>query len=457
MVRRTFVSLCVLVALFASAGSASAVLPNVPSSSFAPAEECGCHAALLTQWSTSMHAKAITDPLYLYKLEQANKATDGALGPFCNGCHTPIGVMSGEAIGADMSKASAVAKEGVTCDFCHQIKGTAGPLGNTSVDITADAVKRAQFKDAVSPAHATEYSAFHETAEFCGNCHNVDHPVNGMHLEATYTEWKEGSYSKDGIKCQDCHMTPGPGVTKPNPGKAAAMGPEREHIYTMTFVGGNAGLGDPVLAEQRLQAAATLDLAIEDVVAAGSKAALKTTITNVGAGHYLPTGLTEFRQMWLEVKATDAAGTELLSARRDFGTVLKDDTGKFPVQLWEAVGVQSDDRIPPKQSTSNDFQFDMADGPVTVTAALYYRSATEEVAKAAGVEIPTTTMVSATKTVYASAEQKAEGPAEDPEAETGEGDDRGAGSILIWVIGVVVLVAAAVGTYLLMSRTQKAA
>lgn len=456
MVRRSLVPLCALVLLLAFSGSAYAVLPNVPSASFAPAAECGCHAGLLTQWSPSMHAKAITDPLYLYKLGEANKATDGALGSFCNGCHTPIGVMSGEAIGADMSKASDVAKEGVTCDFCHQIKGTAGPLGNTSVDITADAVKRAQLKDAVSPAHGTEYSAFHESAEFCGNCHNVDHPVNGMHLEATYTEWREGPYSKDGIVCQDCHMTPGPGVTKPNPGKAAAMGPEREHIYTMTFVGGNAGLGDPVLAEQRLQAAATLDLAIEDVVAAGSKAALTTTITNVGAGHYLPTGLTEFRQMWLEVKATDAAGTELLSARRDFGTVLKDANGKYPVELWEATGVQSDDRIPPKESASNDYEFDMADGPVTVTAALYYRSATEEVAKAAGVELPTTTMVSATKTVYASAEQKAEGPAEDPEAED-EGDDRGAGSILIWVIGVVVLIAAAVGTYLLMSRTKKAA
>ncbi len=143
MVRRSIVSLGALVALFAFSGSAYAVLPNVPSASFAPAAECGCHAGLLTQWTTSMHAKAITDPLYLYKLGEANDATDGALGPFCNGCHTPVGVMSGEAIGSDLSKVSDVAKEGVTCDFCHQIKGTAGPLGNTSVDITADAIKRA--------------------------------------------------------------------------------------------------------------------------------------------------------------------------------------------------------------------------------------------------------------------------------------------------------------------------
>lgn len=248
-------------------------------------------------------------------------------------------------------------------------------------------------------------------------------------------------------------MTPGPGVTKPNPGKAAAMGPEREHIYTMTFAGGNVGLGDAVLAEERLQAAATLDLAIEEVVAAGSKAALTTTVTNVGAGHYLPTGLTEFREMWLEVTAQDAAGKELLSERRSFGTVLKDANGKFPVQLWEAVGVQSDDRIPPKESTSNDYEFDMADGPVTVTAALYYRSATEEVATAAGVEIPTTTMASVTKTVYASAEQKAEGPA-DAEAD-GEGAAQ-SGFPWILVIGVAVMFVAAAGTYFLMSRTKKA-
>lgn len=396
-------------------------LPSLASDKFQPVIGCGCHAGLLDQWRTSMHSKAVTDPLYLYKLEEGDKATNGALGPFCNSCHAPVGVMSGELTGLDQSKMSEVSAQSISCDFCHQVAGTEGPIGNVSVKMQADGTKRAQFDDAVSPSHATAFSAFHTSAEFCGNCHNVDHPGNGMHLEATYSEWKASQYAKDGIVCQDCHMTPGPGVTKPNPGKAAAMGPEREHIYTMTFTGANAGLGDAELAEANLKAAATLELDSDDVVAPGSPVALKTTITNVGAGHYLPTGLTEVRQMWLDVKAVDETGKELLAKRHEFGTVLKDKDGKYPVELWDAVGIQSDDRIAPLESVTDEYELPMTEGPVTVTATLNYRSAPEEMASKAGVEIPTTVMASVTKTVYASAEQKADAAKESSGGVSGGG------------------------------------
>lgn len=196
-------------------------------------------------------------------------------------------------------------------------------------------------------------------------------------------------------------MTPGPGVIKPREGKAAAGGPVREHVPMMTFAGANVGLGDAARAEERLQSAARLDLRVPEIVE-GGEVAVQTTITNIGAGHYLPTGLTDMRQMWLEVTATDADGAEIMKERRDFGTVLKDAAGNYPVYLWDAVGVQSDDRIPPRESTSNEYTFAMAEGAVTVKAALYYRTCSEEVAKKAGVEIPTTTMAEVTKTVYSS-------------------------------------------------------
>jgi hypothetical protein len=381
-----------------------------------------------------MHAKALSDPLYKLKLEEADKATNGALGPFCNACHGPVAVMAGEIEGVDQSRLSDVGAEGVTCDFCHQVTGTSGQIGNTSVVLKADGTKRAQLRDPVAP-HPAAYSAFHETAEFCGNCHNVDHPGNGMHLEATYTEWKEGPYAAEGIVCQDCHMTPGPGVTKPNPGTAAGGGPQRPHIYTMTFAGGNVGLGDAALAEERLKAAATLDLQVPEIVASGS-VPVKVTITNSGAGHYLPTGLTEVRQMWLEVVATDADGTELLRERRDFGSVLRGADGKFPVELWEAVAFERDDRIPPRQSTSNEYAFNMASGPVSVTATLYYRSCSEEMAKKAGVEIPTTTMARVERAVYVSAQQMVEA-----RASKDAGGESSARTTLAWVLGALIVVA----------------
>lgn len=442
-VRRIVCTGVLMFAVFASASTAFA-LPQIPSSAFQPAAGCGCHAALVEQWRVSMHAQALTDPLFVLKRDEADKATNGALGPFCDACHSPVAIMSGENKSGTLSD---VAIESVGCDMCHQVTGTDGPLGNVSLAFDADGTKRAQFADAKSPVHATAYSKAHESAEFCGNCHNVDHPGNGMHLEATYTEWKNGPYAKEGIICQDCHMTPGPGVTKPNPGRAAAMGPEREHIYTMTFVGGNVALGDAERAEERLKAAAQLDVEVEDIVSAGQTVAITTTITNIGAGHYLPTGLTEVREMWLEVTANDAAGTELLKERRTFGTVLKDASGKFPVELWDAVGIQSDDRIPPRESTSDAYDFTMADGPVTVTAALYYRSAPEEMAKKAGVEVPTTTMASVTKTLYTSADQQAT-------AAEQESPSPAAAFPWIWVVAVLMLVAGVAGG-LLASHLKK--
>lgn len=395
-----FVIICVAIALIPSAALA---LPSMPSSLFSASSGCGCHAAFADQWSVSMHAKALTDPIYLYELKLGEEATGGALGPFCNACHSPIGVMGGELTSLDQSKVSPVGMEGVTCDFCHQVSGTAGDVvGNTSTAVTGDGVKLGPIADPQQgTAHEAAYSEFHRSAEFCGNCHNVNHPGNNMPLEATYTEWKNGPYAAEGVVCQDCHMTPGPGVIKPREGKAAASGPVREHVPLMTFAGANAGLGDSARAEERLRSAAKLDLRVPEIVESG-EVAIQTTITNVGAGHYLPTGLTDMRQMWLEVTATDAEGTELMKERRDFGTVLKDAAGNYPVYLWDAVGVQSDDRIPPRESTSNEYSFPMAEGAVTVKATLYYRTCSEEVAKKAGVEIPTTTMAEVTKTVYSS-------------------------------------------------------
>jgi hypothetical protein len=349
-----------------------------------------------------MHAKALEDPIYQYELGLAIEASDGELAPFCNGCHAPVAVMSGELSGQDFSGLSAASRSAVFCDFCHQVTGRTGDRpGNSSYELASpDGTKRAQLDDAKSPYHETAYSAFHESAEFCGNCHDVFHPVNGLQLEATYTEWSEGPYAAEGIVCQDCHMTPGPGVTKPNPGKAAAFAPERQHIYWMTFAGGNVALGDAILAEERLQAAAEIDLVVPQELEPGATGQVDVTVTNVGAGHYIPTGLTEFRQMWLEVTATGSDGESQLIGEHRYGLELADEQGNHPVPLWEAVSIAVDDRIPPRESVSYSYDLTMpSDGRVDIDATLYYRSVSEEVADAAGVDVPTTTMVSASQVI----------------------------------------------------------
>lgn len=148
--------------------------------------------------------------------------------------------------------------------------------------------------------------------------------------------------------------------------------------------------------------------------------------------------------MWLEVKATDPSGKEYLNERRDFGTILESEDGSSPAEMWDAYKIKSDDRIPPKESTSNDYTFTMPEGPVTVTATLYYRSAPEELAQAAGVDVPTTTMVTTTKSAYSDENQKLA-------AQSGEAPaDENTSDFPVWAFGLIAAGVVLVGLLILL-------
>ena len=360
----------------------------------------GCHGIIHSEWEGGMHSLAEIDPFYKKEAEMASAETDGALDTYCARCHTPIGVVSGELPPVDGSKLSEIAKRGVQCDFCHTVSGSAG-IGNAKFILTPGETKWGPFSDSVSPYHWTEYSDLHTKAEFCGMCHNVNHPTNDLPLEATYTEWKEGPYSEEGVQCQDCHMTPGITKFEANPGKAASMGPRRDHLYTHYAVGGNAFitdiLGDTThrdMAIERLQSAATLVVDAPRSAEAGDTVTIDVSITNSGAGHMLPTGLTEMRQMWLDVTATDGDGNQLYrSGALDedgkidvavvvYHTVLGDADGNATSKMWLAESILSDHRIAPRETAVEEHTFTIPEGakdPVTISAKLQYRSAPQAI------------------------------------------------------------------------------
>lgn len=340
----------------------------------------------------------------------AGQETNGLTDGFCARCHVPIGVLKGEIPPADGSKLSEISTRGIQCDFCHTVNASTG-IGNGAYVSSPGKIKRGPFDDSTSPYHETAYSDIHtKGSEFCGMCHDVTHPINEKPIERTYTEWKESPYNtgnpETSINCQDCHMRQKPGMPstgsteRPNlPGRAAPGGPERENIYTHYFAGGNALLPGILgsedhnsLAIERLKSAAQIDIITPEKVVTGENAVVQVKVTNIGAGHKLPTGLTEAREIWLDVGVKDAKGNEIYrSGALDkegnvdtnaviYRTVLGDASGNPTLKVWAADHVISDTRIPPKGYSVEKYDFLLpvsAQGPLTVEAKLYYHTASQ--------------------------------------------------------------------------------
>ncbi len=371
---------------------------KITSDMFDPPELCGsCHIKIFKQWKGSMHSNAWRDPIYRAVLKKASESTEGMVDKLCIGCHSPVGLVTGEASvsGENMSY---VSKQGVHCSFCHNVSDTTG-LGNGAFVLTPELHGRrlvfGPFKDAKSTFHDTAYSELHTKSEFCGQCHNVSHPFNQMPIERTYDEWKDSWYAGQNIQCQDCHMTIGPGVNK-RAGTATPFSKKREQIYTHYFIGGNVMvpkmLGSALhskQAEQLLQAAATIEILRKKSLREQQMETITVKVTNVGAGHKLPTGFPEGREMWIDFKITDAEGVLFYQLgkienglteknTKSFKVTLGDKDGNIvDLKLWEADRVLYDTRIPAKGYSLVDYQFMIPSGlksPLTISADLNYWS-----------------------------------------------------------------------------------
>lgn len=360
--------------------SSSALAAEFTAADFTGDAYCrGCHSALHEQWQTSMHAKAYSDEVYRKTVEIAISDLGGIENPdavaiqaFCLSCHTPIGTLIG-----DIPPKSQIAASGINCDFCHTIEEMKG-IGNAAYVNSPGNVKRGPFVDAISPSHDTTLSTLHTQSEFCGGCHDVYHPTNGLPLEQTYTEWKNGPYPAENVQCQHCMM----GQIKN--AQDAVNGPKRPLIFGHVFAGGNFTLGNRDEALKRLRSAATITIKTDKQDAKpGDKIKIDATLTNSGAGHKLPTGLTEARDMRLVISAVDEAGKSTEIFEEKFGTILEDATGKHDgtVQVWRAVKIFSDNRLAPRESKTYTNTFAIpskAAGRYTFTATLKYRSASQE-------------------------------------------------------------------------------
>jgi hypothetical protein len=152
---------------------------------------CGlCHQDKYKQWSTSIHAQAMSNGLagqLGWTSEQNREA--------CLGCHTP---RSEEWAMWGAHGASAMDDiHGIDCAGCHvRHHQRFGP------------------RDVADTPHGkVEGLALFKHSEFCMRCHQFPPGqgtiLNGKPLENTYNEWRASRYSAAGQTCQSCHMPAG--------------------------------------------------------------------------------------------------------------------------------------------------------------------------------------------------------------------------------------------------------
>lgn len=405
-------------------------------------ETCGdCHSAIYGQWKNSMHGLAHDDPVYLavstYLLKELTDADEVSEGESCVKCHTPVGYVSGypTKTSDDRSKIAPIAAKGIQCDYCHSATGATKMENNALVldpgnGENKPGIKRGPFKDSHSDFHESAFSDFHTQSEICGTCHNVSHVSFGTKLETTYDEWANGPYNspdeKKRITCQGCHMVQRPKIpatgSSPRPynrGSAADDGPVRDHVFTHFFVGGNSAVptsfGDKhkgKMAFERLQNSATLTLNTTRL----AKGKLGITITNSGAGHNLPTGLTDVRQMWLDIRILDGNNKVVYSSGQldkngvipngsiIYNTIFGDGNGQPVSNIAKAREILKDKRIPPLESANEEVSFTKAKAKkLTIRVRLQYRSAPQELLDAVlgkgKIVLPVITMEQIEKTV----------------------------------------------------------
>jgi hypothetical protein len=309
--------LLVLTAVALDPGSAFAADPR-------PARFCSsCHQNQVKEWQSSSMAGSWTNPVFQAFLEDAKKDLGASIQMDCVSCHAPLGYVTG-----DLKMEDPKSREGVTCNFCHnvsEVEVSPRPASYTW-DASDPLLMRGPYKEAdAAAAHGSVYSELFTKSDFCASCHWYDRGP-GVPIEATHAQWKSSRAAASGVTCQSCHM-------KPSRGKAALIAQRtRDQVWSHAFPGAHSdSLPDSVAA----------------VAAAVEGGRLKLTVTNRQGGHSLPGGGGSFRWITLDVIYRNASGKEIARVPvQGYGTEYADSTGKSPVPKWHAKTIARTAEIP---------------------------------------------------------------------------------------------------------------
>lgn len=384
-----------------------------------------CHFDQFSEWRDSRHAGAGINP-WVLDLFSGDGTPGGANGyvfrdthdpddtGFCATCHAPLvdAQDPGNVFLDEVTEPYGL--DGVSCLACHQMAEVNDDtdalhhLGNTLYRFPDDPSTPlwvwGPLDDVSFSVMRASYQPGFSEAKFCASCHQYNNPDTGAPGQTTYDEWLAGPYSVPGpdfMACQDCHM---PAAAAPGPISSIGGTPIRpaEQRRSHEFIGATP----PQLSDA---IGLTLDAWVD-----GDQLAVQARVSNDGAGHAFPTGVS-IRNAVLVIdaqvdgrslaqvggpvvpfygSATGGSAPEDLAGRpgRGFARVLEgriNGSGPVvaPVLFIDAESVQSDTRIPSGGADVSDYRFALDSALVAeaeVTARLVYRRAWRDLAVTKG-------------------------------------------------------------------------
>jgi hypothetical protein len=186
-----------LLPALALASTLSFPLPAAESPAFGlrSAEECRkCHVEVYEEWRHSPLAHfSRAENLPLDRLWAAREEVAGKKLTGCEMCHEPVRRFGKAAIDPDNGW---IARERITCDFCHSVRID---HGKDAFVLDRTGAKLGTNREASSKKHPVAFSEDHARADLCLQCHR--------NIRAEYQEFKT-KFPERSLTCQQCHMPP---------------------------------------------------------------------------------------------------------------------------------------------------------------------------------------------------------------------------------------------------------
>ena len=366
-----------------------------------------CHSDIFDQWADSNHKNLVgTNPYYMVLETLAGETEGEEFRQWCMGCHNPNGVTTGlkkttDKMGHFLDKGAkdlidslkehknSELEEGVSCVTCHRITKIEDAGGNAAYTLAAQIRDKYAFEDSTSDVgqwmseklinsnpsrHADSYmKPVYKDSVYCASCHDEFSPAAGTKIVSTFKEWENSQFNNPGDDskhktCIDCHMTyMKDDKFAPLKGHSTDGGKEKDDVKVHYFAGSNhflSGLKNQTNEDQTIQLlrmAAEIDIDIKD-------AKVMASVKNVGAGHHLPTGVADFRELWLDITVKDRDGNIVFESgklkddgnlgedARPFMKVFGNEDGtKSGLLFWKFQKLLSDTRIPAGQTRVETF------------------------------------------------------------------------------------------------------